>query len=115
MKNKIIFIIVIGLIIFGFSYFAPKKQNQWRGIYYPNGDILDSSAAISSPIYSTFKECKVWTKTQLDSTNNVDTKAVCTLNCKNPNDFTILEDCEEIIRSWPMFPTTILLDNYQEK
>ncbi len=114
--NKIIyFLIVLGLFFFLISYFAPREKTNWRGIYYPNGDILDQTTTASSKTYDNFNDCRDWANNLLTNNSNPDDRAVCALNCQDPNDFTIFQDCQEVIRSWPMYPTTILLNNYQEK
>ena len=116
MTNKIIyFLIFLGISFFIFSYFTPEPKKNWRGIYYPNGDILDQKSAISSQVYDNFNDCRNWANSLLTNNSNPDDRAACALNCKDPNNFSIIQDCQEIIRSWPMYPTTILLDNYKEE
>lgn len=116
MLNKVIyFLLLLGLLVFLISYFTPEPKNNWRGIYYPNGDILDQTSALGSQNFDNFIKCRDWANELLTGNLNPDDRAVCVLNCKDPNDFTILNECQEVVRSWPMYPTSLLLDNYQEK
>jgi hypothetical protein len=111
----IILILILTAVVVLMVYCRPAKGIRWYGVFYPAGNILDEKSAVKSQVFTTYLDCKAWAEARLKSVPNPDARAVCAKNCMNPNDFTVVEDCEEIIRSWRLYPNTITFgDNFQE-
>ncbi len=88
-------LVVIGFILW---FFFGRQQDNWRGFYYPGGNI--SGPAIYSPEYKTKEDCIAWgenERTLRPQDSSIDPQDLyeCGKNCKVQNKEIGLHVCEK--------------------